>query len=502
MDLFGIKKRKNLRDFNTEVNLAVGAAMERFASASAEHFIGHDTLKKLSKSKVNENPDFARINKIQQAGFSAEVKHTARTNADNIINGSKSRIQRTDDVGSVNHTQFDHVATDTNGNPLIKSDGNYVHGTQQKCFSRVENYDKLYLRDYEHYNGVDIAIPTDQINTVKARFTEKIDKLKTQKKALLADGDITKANKITEQIERINDVRDRLKDSGVSLDDAMEARNSPLISTAKDIGKVAHKAGVESAKFGAGSSFIISTLSNAKKEDGVKATKAIIRDTAEGTASSYISGAVTSAVGGVLKSTNSQVLQNLSKKNAPAAIVQTTGILVKQTYKLMNGDITSKEFVDNVGQEGFSLATSMTGANLGAIVGGIMLPGVGIIVGGIVGGMVSSILSGSLYNELQQSINSTELSNKQREQIKAMCANLIEDERRYREEMIEIFDQFFDDKEKHIRTGFESISDSIKNQESIHSGLGMVADALGLQLAFNDIDDFRKKVASGKAITI
>jgi transcriptional regulator of heat shock response len=144
----------------------------------------------------------------------------------------------------------------------------------------------------------------------------------------------------------------------------------------------------------------------------------------------------------------------------------------------------------------------MTGANLGAIVGGIMLPGVGIIVGGIVGGMVSSILSGSLYNELQKSINSTELSNKQREQIKAMCANLIEDERRYREEMIEIFDQFFDDKEKHIRTGFESISDSIKNQDSIHSGLGMVADALGLQLAFNDIDDFRKKVASGKAITI
>ncbi|MDY6375619.1 MAG: hypothetical protein SPL69_05840 [Succinivibrionaceae bacterium] len=94
--------------------LAGGAAetVRRYGSAIKEHsvaYYGVDNeagvrltkgLKSISESKIN--PDFADSNIKQQAGFSAEVKSTARGNAENIIRGRSTRFRRTDDLGMVN----------------------------------------------------------------------------------------------------------------------------------------------------------------------------------------------------------------------------------------------------------------------------------------------------------------------------------------------------------------------------------------------------------------
>ena len=81
--------------------------VQRYGSAGKEHivsYLGNDnergkvltkSLKGISKSKTNV--EFYGANIKQQAGFSAEVKVTARRNAEQIINRSPNRTIRTDD---------------------------------------------------------------------------------------------------------------------------------------------------------------------------------------------------------------------------------------------------------------------------------------------------------------------------------------------------------------------------------------------------------------------
>ena len=87
--------------------------VQRFGSANKEHivaFTGIDnerngfklkrSLNSISKQKINSEYEFENL--YQQAGYSAEVKDTARTNAENIIAGKSERKVRTDDIGMVN----------------------------------------------------------------------------------------------------------------------------------------------------------------------------------------------------------------------------------------------------------------------------------------------------------------------------------------------------------------------------------------------------------------
>jgi hypothetical protein len=507
MDLFGIKKRRNIKNCQNEFNLAIGASLERFGTASAEHFIAMSELERISKFKLNENPEVAKNNTIQQAGFSAEVKRTARTNADNIIDGKTGRIARTDDVGSVNHTQYDHVDVDSAGNPLVNSDGNFIGGSQQKSFSKIKNYDTLCNKEFTHYDGITIDVPSDQLSDIVARWDKEITNLNQQKTALMANGELDKVKVIDEKITKIASVKSRLRDSGVSYDDGIEARESPTLSTMKDIGRVSHKAGVESAKMGAAFGSSISTITNTKAyingdKQATEAVVQVLKDTGTASAKAYATGASSAAIGGALKASSSQICQNLAKKSGPTAILQTGIILAKQTTMLASGKINASQFIEGIGQEGMTLASSMTGGNLGAIVGTMVLPGVGTIVGGAVGGMVTSLLSGALYQELKCSINDTKISDEKRQVIANLCADLIEQEKQYREESLIIFNSFFNEKEAEIKEGFELMSKSIHNGESINEGLAIFGNAFDLKLEFETADDFKRHLHQGETLRL
>ena len=188
------KAKKTQKQFDQEFGLAVGIETERFARASVQHFSAHSELQKNAQSKIN--PDYAKTNIQQQAGFAAETKHVARTNAENIIDGNSERIARTDNVGAVNHPKYDTVKVDSQENPIRDSSGNYVGGAQQKTFSKVENYDKLYSKDYEHYKDTPIDIPPDQHPQVIERWNNQVQELEEQKQVLQQRGDTAKANQI------------------------------------------------------------------------------------------------------------------------------------------------------------------------------------------------------------------------------------------------------------------------------------------------------------------
>ncbi len=505
MDLFGLKKRQKEKDFTNEVNMAVSAGLERFAFANAEHFKTHTDLSKVASSKINT--EYADNNYRQQAGFSAEIKTTARTNAQNILDGKSTRVSRTDDVGDVNHPQFDLIEVDKNGNPILDKNGNYRGGSQQKVFQKVESYRKLHGKEFNHYKDAVIDVPSDQINDIKKDWDNQVSKLEKQKQNRVENGDSNKANDLQKKIDDIKNAKGRLRDAKISTKEAMEARKNHNISIAKDIGKISHKAGVESAKIGGA---ISGGINSAKgiyayykgKKTGKEALQDMAVDTSKATALSYASGATSSAIGGILKTSSNQIAQNLAKGSTPTIILQSGVILAKQAKNLLSGKIDLNEFVENIGQEGTTLATSLTGANLGAVIGTAVMPGVGTIIGGVIGGMTASIMSSAVYSELQKSINDTKISNQQREAIKNYCKDLIIQEKEYREYAMSIYDNYFDKKELEIKDGFKTVSLAIQNGEDISNGLEIIGNAFNIELKFKNTEEFKQHIQSGKTLNL
>lgn len=506
MLFIGSKEKNKENDFNLEVNLAISNQLEKFGFANAEHFKSYSDLQKIANSKINTQ--YAENNYHQQSGFSAEIKTEARRNAKNIMDGKNIRVKRTDNIGQVNHPKFDHVEVDKKGNPILTNDGSFQGGSQQKVHINLETYDRYSkIEWYEKYKDTPIDVPSDQLDEIKKRYSSRINELKQQELRLRKEGKIELADQKKTELERTKDVKNRFRDSNVSTAESMEARKSPTLSVVKDVAKISHKAGLESAKSGAVIGGTISFLKNIfsvknREKDVQKAMKDVAFDTGKSTLINYATAASSTTIQGVLKASSNQIAQNLAKGSMPTVIFQTGIILSKQTKKLITGEITISEFTKNIGQEGMTLATSLTGANLGAIVGTFIVPGVGSIVGGVIGGMVTSIMSSSIYSELQKSIHDTELSNKQREMIRDYCAELIKQEREYREYTMAIYDQYFNDKEVEIRRGFEKVNLAIQKGDNIHDGLSMIGQAFNLKLKFETTSDFEKFIKNEQVLRL
>ena len=125
-----LDEKKNIKNEdkkdNSFDNIVLGnmsaEVVDRYGSAIKEHFVAYSGvdneagieltkgLKEISQYKVNPENKYSNLK--QQAGFSAEVKHVARKNAENIINKTGERVVRTDDIGRVNDQLYDHVTYD------------------------------------------------------------------------------------------------------------------------------------------------------------------------------------------------------------------------------------------------------------------------------------------------------------------------------------------------------------------------------------------------------
>lgn len=493
------------RNFNREFNLAVQASLERFAQATAEHLKAHPTLTKIAQSKIH--PDYQQSNYLQQAGRSAEVKSTTRINADAIVSGSGRRVARTDDVGLANHPTFDHVEVDGQGVPLRDPSGNFQNGVQMKVHKSIEGYRDLCGSRFEKYRPAKLSVPSDQIDGIRADWNGKLDSLQRQRCAVTEQGKLDVANKLDNEIANVQDALSRLEDSGVTTQEAMEARKNPILSTTKDVLRLSHKAGVESAKTGAVVGGSMSILRNVmalgrKQKTATDTLTDVAKDTGSAALTSYVTSATAAMLGGALKSTSNQFCQNLAKGSGPAAILQAGVIVSTHTFRLARGEMSTDHFTKSLANEGAVLVSSMTGASLGAALGTMMMPGVGTLVGGVIGGMVATMLCNATLTEIKMSRQLTALSAEQRAHVEYVCNSLIWQEQLYRRQLVEVFDEFFTTMEAEIELGIESIAMAIRHRDSLEPGLRCIGNALGLELRFDSVDAFRKHLAAGDTLVL
>ena len=238
----------------------------------------------------------------------------------------------------------------------------------------------------KNYNNQRILVPKNQTDVVKS----KLSRQKTVSDQIKTDDGVSSDVLSKRQAKTL---QNRAQD-GKSLrkKDWSYYKNKQLIT---NIGKQTMLAGVTGAALGASIQVVGDLLSG----KDVKSDKVI--ETAFVTGAD--SGAKAATTGALLVATRKGMLP--IAKNTSAASLGLAGAIIiensKVLYKLGNGEITSLEAVDRMGEATTIGVTShmgfLYGAEIGATLGSVV-PRVGNIVGGIVGAIAGSFIGKAIYN--------------------------------------------------------------------------------------------------------
>lgn len=448
------EKQRSRGTVNAGLAGGAGDVIDRYGSGVKEHIVGYSGvdnetgtvnnrgLKQISQYRRGDpktDPNY-RINTKQQAGFAAETKEAARRRAEEAIAGKKPTTTRTDDIigpdgqrHHVNDQLFDITTkVDANGNPVPGS------SAQMKFVgsSPKEAVGKMLSKDYQKYidNDVKMMVPSDYYDGIKSELDARISSLEEQIDRLESQGKTDVAEAKKEQLEKCRILKKNLVKSKVSNDEAIEARNNPKWSTAKDIARVANRAGLEQAKMGAaiggGMSLIRNFVAVCKNEkDAKEAALDVAGDTAGAAALSYATAFSGAVIKGTAQNSSSELVKTLSKTNLPAYIATSTLEVGKTLKSYFSGEIDGVQCLEQLGEKGYGMVNSALYAAIGQVA--IPIP----VVGALIGSMLGYALSSASYGALTQSLKEAKMAREERIRIEAEVAESISMLREYRAEL-------------------------------------------------------------------
>lgn len=503
----GSRKSKDKAVVNAALAGAATDVVDRFGSAIKEHEVAYSgvdneagrTLQKGLKtiSGYNRgdpsNPDYDRITKAQ-AGFSAEVKEVARRRAEEAIAGKKPRTVRTDDVpGHVNDQLFDITSeVDRNGNPV-------PHSSAQMKFvgsSPGAAAEKLLSKDFNKYieNDVKMVVPSDYYDGIKTNLGERIAALKKQIQYLQKNGGNPDAlNAKQAELRKCETLDRNLVKSKVSNAEAIEATTAPLLSTAKDIAKVAHRAGVKQAKMGAaiggGMSLVRNLIAVYKGEKSKEeAALAVVGDTAGAATLSYATAFGGAAIKGGMQNSSSKILQNVSKTNLPAYIATTAWETGKTLKAYFAGEIDGVQCLEQMGEMGYGMTASALFAGIGQVA--IPIP----VVGALAGSMIGYALSSVSYNILKTSLAEAKLARAERIRIERECNEAIAMLRQYRKELEITVQKYLREQNAFFEQAFNAIKTACDTGDidGYIAGTNRISEHFGKKPFYSDMAEFEQ----------
>lgn len=500
-----MSKKEQLR--NAAIAGGTSEVVQRYGSAAKEHLVGYSgvdnelgkelkrSLKSVAESKVN--PKYQKQNLQQQAGFSAEVKETANVNAENIIKGKSSRLTRYDDIGETNHQFYDHVEIDAFGN-IIDGTGTqmkFIGSSSEECWKKVTSSKcKKYVD-----NDVPITVPRDYYDKMIETADKEIASLEEQLKHCKGK----QAESIKRKIEHCKKAKKNLRKSTVSSDEAMFARKHPKLSTAKDIGKIAHHAGLEAAQISAAIGGSVSAVQNivAVFKDDKKigdALKDVAKDTAVSAGVGYGTGFAGSALKGVMQNSKSQLMRNAASSNLPGVIVTSTIAFSQTIYQYFNGDIDGTQCLEQLGEQGTGMLSSAMFSAIGQTV--IPIP----VVGAMIGGMVGYALSSACYGNLMNALKEEKLAKEERILAEKMCEEHIRMIRAYRQELEAHINNYLETKAAIFNDAFNGIKDALQigDIDGYITATNKITKALGKETLFENQKECDELMLSGMTIKI
>ncbi|MGL2519940.1 hypothetical protein ACOWN3_03630 [Helicobacter pylori] len=467
------KDREKKQKYSNITDAAImGSTSEEsvlYASANREHLSVLDKLEKISKRKIN--PNYINQNINQQAGFSAELKEQAHVNAHNILAGKMGRLRQYDDLSSTqkaqigerfpdyatpskNHEIVDYISVDKKGNiiPGTAVQSKFVGKNGEECFK------KLLSKDYEKYfkNGAKMKIARNHYGDFQRAVNTRIKSLESQIAKQKGLGDFQKAAILEKELQKCKTIKSHTRPASITKAEAIEARLNPKLSTAKDVTRVSHQAGMNAAQTGALIGGGVSLIKNvyeciANGKDPMKALKHTAIATLKGGALNYCSAFASSSLGGLMQSSANKVIQSLGKGSVPAMIVGAGVANCKVFIDYFRGKIDEIELLKRLGKANATLISS--GAMVVAGQALIPIP----VVGALIGGLVGATLSETCLNALLKAREEAKLARQRRIEIEKECREIIKHLEAYQNQFKEVFEKYFHETTKFFNQSFNEL---------------------------------------------
>jgi len=486
--------------------------VDRYGSANTEYLKGyrgidHETgqvfnksLRGISEGKVH--PDYADQNIKQQAGYSAEVAATSHDNAEAVINKSRVRASRSEDVSKdihdygKNHPVVDRVKI---------LDGKIIDGSESQM-KFVGNRDELLAKiakqegKFSRYRDKLLELPSEQYEGAAQHCLDKAQELRQRAIKVEQTGKPEVAEKLRQEADNYETLANNVRDSGLTTEEAIFYRKHPKLATARDIAYTSHRAGVQGAKYGAAIGCTISAVQNlfvlaqGEKELG-DAAKDVILDTGKAAALGYGTGFAGSAIGGLAKQSKSTYIRTLGKTNLPALVVNTCVSLSGSIKRYVSGDISEAQMLSEIGETGASMLSSSAYAFFGQLV--IPIP----IVGGVIGGMIGHTLSSLFYQSALDSARRVEASREHLQRIREIEAAA----RAHIAEQQQILDEFVRTEIPQLQQAARDFFAALEETGDVNSfafEVNRFAALMGKQLEFQTLEEFDSFMESECALII
>lgn len=493
---------------------------QKYGDAVKQHFVAYSgrdnetginlvkSLKDIAEGKIN--PDYEFQNISQQSGFAAEVKEVARSNAEAIINGDSTRKIRTDDLGRVNDQLYDTLMVDKNGN-IIDGTGEQIKflGSSKDDPKGLGNakraFDKLSSKEFKKYldNDAKIVVPPEQYQGILQEADAEINKLSSQLDKLKNSGKTEELTKIENRIKDLKKLKENLKKASLTTDEAREARLNPKLSTAKDVLKLSHRAGLDAAQtaslIGGSVSIVKNITAVFKNEKNTgEAVRDIALDTGKAGALGYGTGFAGSIIKGAMQNSESTYIRALSKTNIAGTTINIAITSAKILSNYFNGKIDGVQCLEMLGQEGVGMVASAMFATIGQIA--IPIP----VVGGLIGGMIGYALSSASYGLLLGALQEKELVHKERIYIESVCAEHIKMIREYRLEVEKIINQYLSNKLEVFNESFKCIKNALEigDIDLFIESTNKITENFGKKPAFSNMNEFDKIMLTKTTIKI
>ncbi|WQW92915.1 hypothetical protein FE361_03685 [Helicobacter pylori] len=487
-----------------------------YASANREHFSVLDRLEEISKRKIN--PNYIKQNINQQAGYSAEIKEQAHVNAHNILAGKRERIVQYDDLSSgkkaqvknlypnyatpsKNHEIVDYISVDEKGNviPGTAVQSKFVGKNGEECFK------KLLSKDYEKYfeNGAKMKIARNHYGDFQRAVNTRIKSLESYIAKQKGLGNFQKVTSLEEKLQKCKTIKAHTRPASVTKAEAIEARLNPNLSTAKDVTRVSHQAGMNAARTGALIGGGVSLITNvyecvANGKDPIKAIKHTAIATLKGGALSYGSAFASSSLGGLMQSSANKVIQSLGKGSLPAMFVGACVANVTILGRYFSGKIDKTEFLKQLMKANTTLVSSGAMAVAGQTL--IPIPVVGVLVGGFVG----AILSETFFNAFLKAREEAKLACQRRIEIEKECRESIRQLEIYQNQFKEVFKRYFHETTKFFNQSFDEL-ERVLYAGDADLAIGVnnkIQEKLGQKPLFNNTQEFWELMNNGGKIEI
>ena len=528
--------RDSKRDASRVERVARGAGtaeiVERHGNASAEFikdYRGKDNLTgqtfARSHAKVSgyrldpANPESSRR---QQAGFSAEIAKTSKENSRNIIDRRNVKLARTDDIPGYggNHPVGDHIELRSGRpDPATLSQMKFVDNPQ-KLLDRIacgRDGGKTDLSRYLGANALDV--PSEQVDPCRSYCAERASELRQQAKALRQRGQNELAEQKAQQARNFDKLRSKIRDSGMTRDEALAWRINPLTETGKEMLGIGHEAGVHGARIGLAVGLVFATVTTAQRwMAGELSNEEAAQYLATGGAFGAVGGYVTAATGTMLQASLRQsenvATRALSMTTAPALAIGVCKSLGSALYRFGRGDIEAAELqreatdvisgtamstmASSVATTAAASVTAGTSAGIGA---GAAVAALGPVIAPMVAGTVGYLVACRLLQGYRDACKAAEVSRQRLEKTRQACELLsaIADARRA--ELQYLFETRlaeFAEARSELRGALNQLDTGIAAGE-FAAAIDSFANSLGRTLDFPNLSAFDKFMADEDA---